>query len=266
MSKFVIIFTLLLSFGVQASLTQKLWSFVDYIKEKIGLVKPVEEITLPQIPQPKNNPLDLSVYNKKLDELYPSNELTKSWDAQKKKQVYIGFIKELFEVTLVRNAKRNEIEKWYNVLEQGSPREGVYQAIVLGDSYRHKEVTAPKSPLIAINFTKDYLKKFLEQKTSDDLLKRLDCFSLKRIIVDNTLKTVEVLEENPDYLFRWYAVFSKDLAEQFPSVWKYQIRASKSDIAHYRWANSRPLQHIKSEIIFKLHKVYNDMCQIVSTP
>lgn len=254
----------LVSFSVSAqnSLSDKIWDLIDMVKVKLGLVEEVVKLTLPEIPQPRNNPLDTSVYEQQLATLYPANQAEANWSAEKKKKTNIGYIMELFQVVQLRSPQRTEVERWYNIMDQGSSREGLYRALVLGDRYRHLEMLGDQVTTEAIEFTDKYLKTYLQQKTEMDLLRKLDAYRLKKIVVDTTLKTIELLERKPDSLFRWYAVFSSDIAEKFPDIWKYEIRANQSDEFHYRWANATPLQHIKSEIILKLHIIYNHLCQI----
>lgn len=255
----IFIFILLFGTVAKASFLDKAKDFIQNWKVKLGLEAPKSEITLPPIPQPKNNPLDISVYEQKRDELYPANKVVQKWPEDKKRKLNIGYLNELFELVQVREPSREEMNQWYNILSQGTSRESLYRAIVLGDRYRHLEMMAGGPNTETLEFTKKYLKKFLQQKAQGDLLKKLDIYRLKKVIVDTTLKTVEVLERKPDHLFRWYGVFSRDLAKEFPHIWKYSLRGNQNLETHYRWANANPLQFIKSEIILKLHRVYNHL-------
>ena len=100
---------IIISFTSQGSLKDSIWGLIDSVKEKIGLSDPSPSISLPQIPQPDNNPTDLAVYKRDLDQLYPGNQEMKGWSTQKKKQMNIGFINEVFEVVQSRTPSKGEV-------------------------------------------------------------------------------------------------------------------------------------------------------------
>lgn len=258
----ILVVMMIFSFSASAGLSDSIWSLIDKVKVKIGLIAAPKTIELPVIPHPKNNPTDLSVYQRQIDKLYPANKKMKDWSKLEAKKMNIGFVNELFSVVQVRVPQKSEIQKWYNVLEQGSPREGVYRALTLDDRYRSLE--SKKIPVTdqTVEFTNFYLKKYLEQSAESDLLSKLSAYSVKKIITGSTLKTLEVLSQKPEDLFAWYAVFSSEVAVQFPSVWSYSLRGNKDQEVHYQWAQQTPYQLILSEVIFKLHKVYNYLCRI----
>lgn len=257
MRSFILISFLALSFTTQAGLKDTIWGLIEKVKTQIGFGRQASSIELPDIPQPKGNPTDLSVYKRNQDKLYPSNAQMNSWSVEKKKKLNIGYINELFSVVQLRSPARDEFSRWYNILQQGSSREGIYRALTVDDYYRSLEGLGATLTDQTVEFTDFYLKKYLQKKAQGDLLKQMTVYGIKKIIVESTLKTLEVLSQEPDKFFAWYAVFSEDMAIQFPSVWKYSLRGNKSRDTHYQWAQQTPYQLIQSEIIIKLHKVYN---------
>ena len=77
----VLILIILFSFTAQASISEDFWNLVDKIKTKLGLSTVEQAIVLPTIPHMKNNPTDLSIYKRKIDELYPANQKIKLCNA-----------------------------------------------------------------------------------------------------------------------------------------------------------------------------------------
>ena len=257
MRSLIFISLLSFSFTSQAGLKDTIWGLIDKVKIQIGFGETASSIELPDIPQPVGNPTDLSVYKRNRDKLYPANEQMLAWSVDKKKKLNIGYVNELFSVVQLRSPGRDEFSRWYNILQQGSSREGIYRALTVDDYYRSLEGRGASLTDQTVDFTSFYLKKYLQKKAQSDLLKQMTVYGIKKIIVDSTLKTLEVLSQNPENFFAWYAVFSEDMAIQFPSVWKYSLRGNKSRDTHYQWAKQTPYQLIQSEVIIKLHKVYN---------
>lgn len=252
----------LISFSMEASIIDDFWGLVESAKIKLGLVEAAPVIELPQIPEDRKNPLDTSIYSQKKNQLYPANLELKKWSREKKKKVDIGYLMELYTKVQVRVPLKDEFKKWYSILEQGSSREGLYRALVLGRKYRKLETLDEMTNGKANDFTEKFLKKFLKKKAKPELLRRLNAYQLKKFVVEMSLNTLEQLQIKPEDLFRWYAVFSGDLAEGFPSIWDYELRANPDRKTHYAWAKKTPLQHIKSEVILKLHHVYNHLLKL----
>ena len=60
-------------------------------------------------------------------------------------------------------------------------------------------------------------------------------------------------------LYQWYSVFSSELAKDYDMLLKAPVRKDPRLEFHLKWAESMPVQHIKSEFIIKLHKVMNGL-------
>ena len=92
-------------------------------------------------------------------------------------------------------------------------------------------------------------------------------YALNQAVLDETdKKTIQWLNltintKNKDDVYKWYAVFSSDLAISYNGVWDNNIRKQRSPSKHYRWASLAGEQFIKSEIIIKLNKLYNHLDQ-----
>ena len=62
-----------------------------------------------------------------------------------------------------------------------------------------------------------------------------------------------------DSLYRWYALFSSDLAKDYSPFFKSDLRRNPDPNFQYEWAKNMPIQHIKSEFIIKVHTVMNQL-------
>src|SRR5690606_21927792 len=96
---------------------------------------------------------------------------------------------------------------------------------------------------------------------SKENLGNLNIFSLKRLVVDRALDMVDSLSSKPEDVYRWYSLLSFQLARDYASLWKNQLRKNPEVLVHYQWAQQVPLQHLKSEVIIKLHMVFNHLSQ-----
>ena len=214
------------------------------------------KIELPMIPTDFKKITNTETYVKKsrgqteFDRLLP----------EKKRQFNYKFIQELFLVTRKVEARDEDLANWMNILDQGGSREGIYQALVLDEIYSGLEDVneAPSNKLI--DFLLKYSNIFLNKRLNPDSLKKLNLYSLKRIFTDNILDLLEYYEiKDLDSLDRWYAVFSGHIAHDYGPLMKSQIRQEESSAYHYEWAKKMPVQHIKSEVIIKIHSVMNSL-------
>jgi len=81
-----------------------------------------------------------------------------------------------------------------------------------------------------------------------------------RITTERCLEIIDqYIDSNKDDLYSWYAVFSGELANKYPAVWKNKLRKTTKMTHHKKWAATVPDQHIKSEVIIKVHKVFNSL-------
>jgi hypothetical protein len=216
--------------------------------------RPAPEITLPEIPKLVKTNTDIESYNKKTKETTEFDKLP----AERKRFYDFEFLKELFAVTRKIEARDEDLSNWLNTLEQGGSREGIYQALVLDEVYVALENMDEKSSDRLKKFALSFSQKFLNQTFKDGSLDQLNLYSIKRIISDKSLDLMEFYEtKDLDALYRWYAIFSSDIAKEYEPFLKSEVRKEKSEKYHYEWAKGSPIQHVKSEFIIKLHIVMN---------
>lgn len=144
-----------------------------------------------------------------------------------------------------------------NVLHQGGTREGVYRALVLDSTYAGLENYPNPLNDGLIDFAVEYYTTYVGRTIKKESLEKINFYTLKRLATERTLEVVDELGKNKDHLQRWYAVFSGDLAKRFPEIWQNKIRKDTNKKFHLSWAKQAPSQHLKSEVIIKLHKAFN---------
>lgn len=208
----------------------------------------VPQVKLPPIPEVKSNAKQVESGNKRKEpKLEPKKKV--KYDA--------SYVQELYQVVIERDPSDEEFSNWMNALSQGASREGIYRALVLGDNYRPKESFDNPSNKKVINFTGQFLDTYLNYSVSKEQLSQLNSFSIKRIVVEKTLEVFDAFNLNHENLSSWYAVMSSFLAQKFQKIFKKGIRSKTDPFVHKDWAMQVPSQHIKSEIIIKLHMVFN---------
>jgi hypothetical protein len=219
---------------------------------------PKPPIFLPQIPRQFKKAT--SVTNKKVKSVTEYDQLPE----KSKRRFNYTFLKELFLATRQTEAKDEDLNNWLNVLDQGGSREGIYQALVLDEVYAALENVEEKPSSRLVDFTSNFLQKFLASTIKRESLEGLNLYSLKRILTEKTLDLMEFYEtQDLDALYRWYALVSENLAKNDQSaILKSEIRTNSSPDYHYAWAKAMPIQHIKSEIIVKLHLLMNALQMI----
>lgn len=219
---------------------------------------PKGEMQLPDIPRQFKQATSVKAkINKGVTEFDQLPEKTKA-------KFDYTFLKELFLVTRQTEAKDEDLNNWLNVLAQGGSREGVYQALVLDEVYASLENLEEKSNSKLIDFTSNFSQKFLATNIKRESLEGLNSYSLKRILTEKSLDLMEYYEtKDLDYLYRWYALASVEIAKnEQSSILKSEIRKNQIPEYHYAWAKAMPLQHIKSELIIKLHSLMNALQMI----
>ena len=216
--------------------------------------QPEEVITLPEIPKTVQNNTDLKSFDRIKKEETEYDRLP----PEKKRQYDYNFIQEIYVVTRKTPPRDEDFSKWLNSLEQGGSREGLYQALVLDEVYTSLEGIEEKSNDTLIKFSIDFSQKFLNQTFSPEAVKDLNVYSLKRILSEKALDILGHYETtNLDDIYRWYAVFSAELAKGQPNAFTNPLRSNTDVEFHYKWAQEMPIQHIKSEVLIKLHTVMN---------
>lgn len=217
------------------------------------LGKDPNEITLPEIPKVGKNAKDISNYGKG-----PKNKV--AYEKDQERRFNYNFVKELYKATRKVEASDNEISRWMNVLEQNGSREGVYRALVLDGTYLGLENYEFPMEETTVDFTMTYIEKYLNKTISETNLKKANFYTVKRDITEKTLEVVdEFLKMEGDEVYDWYALFSAEMAKKFPAAMDNETRKETSPQKHKLWAKSVPDQYLKSEVIIKLHKVFNSI-------
>ncbi len=263
MKKILVSFTLLfvLSSSVHAGI-------IDNIKNSLRphLIKVLGEkttndllgddpnkVTLPKIPKVIANAKDSSSIG--------GGAKSKVTFEEKEGQRYNYFyVKEIVKVTQQREASDSEISKWMNVLGQNGSRSGVYRALVLDRYYSRLENEPYNSNDKVIGFTQYFIEKYLDKSISRSTLEGANFYTIKRNITE---KALEVMEEffkmQGDDLYSWYGVLSQDFAQNYGEAMDNKVRKMTSAYEHKRWAQGVPDQYLRSELIIKLHRVFNSL-------
>lgn len=226
----------------------------DKLLGKLPVAEPLFKV--PVVPANLKKSTDIESYTKITKEPTEFDKLP----ADRKRQFDYKFIQELYLVTRKMDAKDEDLSAWLNTLDQGGSREGIYQALVLDEVYSGLENVQEKPSKELMDFTLKFSQKFLNQTFKTETLERLNLYSLKRIISEKTLDLFEYYEaKDLEALNQWYAIFSSDLAKDYSPLLKSQVRSDEDMNYHYEWAKSSPVQHIKSEVVIKLHTVMNGL-------
>ncbi len=223
----------------------------DWTSKILGEAPPT--IKMPVLPKIDRDAKSTSIYKNNRKEKALSHE-----DARRFNLLYLY---ELYPA--VRNSKvkpeRNELAKWINVMNQGATREGVYRAIVLDNNYQGLEnYEVPLSDSV-IQFVQEYMDKYLAMKVSAAALEKISFFSAKRIVVGRSLDLMDSFPAENSDLYDWYALLSAELSSEHQFFWKNKIRKMKSAVSHKKWAQAVPIQHVKSELILKIHRLMNQL-------
>jgi len=217
---------------------------------------PVPPAQLPVIPQQVKKSTDIENYTKLKKDPTEYDRLPNG----RKRQFDYKFLQELFQVTRKSDARDEDLSTWLNTLDQGGSREGIYQALVLDEVYAALENMEEKPSNRVLDFSLKFSQRFFNQTFKKESLGQLNLYSLKRILTEKALDLMEHYEvHNLDDLNQWYAVFSSELATDYAPLLKSPIRQDPRLEFHLEWAKSMPIQHIKSEVIIKLHSVMNGL-------
>jgi len=176
---------------------------------------------------------------------------------EKEKEYNFRFLQELYLVIRGSNPPNQELQKWMSNMDQGATREGIYRSLVLDANYAGLEnFTKPLNDKM-IEFTEFYLLRFLGLKIDRQVLNKSNFYTVKRQVVEKTLEVADVLAKSKFQLADWYAVMSAEFVQRYPDLFKSEIRKDKSKKRHRDWALSVPPQHVKSELIIKIHTIFN---------
>jgi hypothetical protein len=216
--------------------------------------KTSDEILLPAIPSVNKDVKSLDVYKDKEEGL---DKKLKSIPEEERKKYDLSFIREIYDVTRETRATDDDFANWMNVLGQGGSREGVYRAVVLDSYYYSLENMSHPVNKSVVDFTDYFLGNFLNQKVDTEVIGKMNFYMLKRIITERTLDTIDIIKRKREDIFAWYAVFSGEMGRLYTGAFQNELRQEKLRKRHLKWAENAPFQYIKSEIIIKLHKVFN---------
>jgi len=215
-----------------------------------------EQVALPEIPVQINKSTDVGNYTKIKKDPTEYDRLPE----ERKRQFNYKFLQELFIVTRKSEARDEDLSNWLNTLDQGGSREGIYQALVLDEVYAALEDMEEKPTDKLLEFSLKTSQRFFNQTFKKESLSALNLYSLKRILTEKGLDLMEYYEvNNLENLYKWYAVFSAELARDYGPLLKTPIRQDVNIDYHLEWAKSMPIQHIKTEFIIKLHSVMNGL-------
>jgi hypothetical protein len=214
------------------------------------------QISFPVIPKMIKKSTNIAGYSKIIKKSPDYEKLS----SEKQRQFDYQFLRELFEVTRKSPPTDSEISTWMNALEQGSSREGIYQALVLDSFYNNLESLPQKSSENVMSFCMKFSQKFLLQTFNPESLTQLNPYSLKRIFTEKGLDLLDYYESTDlEQLYRWYAFFSAQMAKDYRTHFVSDLRQNSSVQYHYEWALKMPIQHIKSEFIIKMHLLMNHL-------
>ncbi len=261
--KFILLSSLLFSFYANAA-TPGMSAFVErlrpYVREYLGSEIEVkllgEEIIpenipfeMPLLPKITENATSIEVFNKKEDKVILAPEVEAKF--------YVGFIKEAYEAVRGQKPNDDEISKYYNVLNQGGTREGIYRSLVLDETYAGLENMDAPVNVKQVVFAEKIYQKFLGKNVGKDKLQKLNIYTLKRFVSERALEIIDGYESDRESLEKWYAYLSHELAKDYAPVFSSNIRKEKDLLAQKNWASKVPVQHLKSEAVIKLHLVFN---------
>jgi len=217
---------------------------------------PEVQAALPEIPVQVKKSTDVGNYTKLKKDPTEYDRLPN----ERRRQFNYKFLQELFVVTRKAEARDEDLSTWLNTLDQGGSREGIYQALVLDEVYAALEEMDDKPTDKLLEFSLKISQRFFNQTFKKESLSALNLYSLKRILTEKGLDLIEYYEvNNLEDLYKWYAVFSAELARDYAPLLKTSIRQDPNVDYHLQWAKSMPIQHIKSEFIIKLHSVMNGL-------
>lgn len=208
-----------------------------------------DQLKLPTLPGINRDSRSTSSYERKeAPDLYTEEE---------RMQFNYSFIREIYQAVRNQRANRNEEVQWMSNLGQGGSREGLYRALVLDNTYAAMEEYGPDATVELQKFVLSVVESYIGIRLSESSLQEINFFTLKRLVTDYFLEMTGELLARGDDLYTWYAVLSGDLARRYSKVFDHPVRGHHSDQYHFHWAKEVPTQHLKSEIILKLHLLMN---------
>ena len=209
---------------------------------------------LPAIPQVDNDAKSTDVYDKK----YVEKIKLKDDMALK---LNIAYVSELYEVIKERKGAGSEVSNWINVMDQGGSREGVYRALVLDRDYQGMENYDRPISSAGAEFAHNFSKRFAEMEINKDTLSKVNFYSVKRLVTEKALEIIDAFKDQDD-LFQWYAIMSMEFGKDYKYAFRNEVRQNAEFDYHINWAEQVPRQHLKSEVIVKLHLIFNTLQKV----
>ena len=251
----VILITCFYTFYAQAISFQEIKDkFTSLFAKKESLVDS-KKFELPEIPSIKKSSTDTAVFDKSSKVFQQGEAFHKQPDTIKQKY-HIGFLREIYPAILKRDTNQSEFSRWLNILEQQGTREAIYQGIVASEEYYGEERRSQESSAKLVQVVQKYAERFLALHYNANI-KSNSPYTLKKEVIQRTLDVLEHFARTPDKFYRWYAVFSSEIAEEYPSLLRTEIRTNKDALTHYKWAETVPFDHVQSEVIIKLSLILN---------
>ena len=237
--------------------------FLNRTKDRVNTLlgkeeKKEEVLELPEIPKIKQNVLDVGVYNK-VGVVHAQGSKFTSLSNEAKRKYQISFLQDLYEATLQEQITHEELAKFLNVLEQGGTREGIYRSLVLGQEYSAKESSSSLTSENLANTILEFATVYLALKFDKEQIKKLSRYTVKRVMAEKCLEVMDSFPTDGKDLYQWYAVMSVDFAQKYSQFFTNKSRLSTNLEYHKKWASSVPFQHIKSEVVVKLHRIVNGL-------
>jgi hypothetical protein len=218
--------------------------------EKVVVI--LDEVSMPVIPKIDDNAKSTAVYDRIKEKITIKPEIEQKFN--------YAFINGLYEATKQSKPNDDEIGKAMNVLSQGGSREGVYRSIVLDSVYGGMENWDKPVKKNSADFAVYFYGKYFGKKVAIKSFEGMSIYTLKRLVTEKALDLADSFgDEKRGDLEKWYGIMSADLAMKFPLVWSNTTRKNSSALFHKSWAQKVPVQHIKSEMIIKIHSAFNSM-------
>ena len=230
----------------------------DTTNKILGEAQKTQKYQMPDIPKIEGSATDSSVYAK-TGKIFQQGKKFNDLPVEQKRMFWATYIKELFVVTRQAEAKSDDVATYVSVIEQGGSREGVYRRVVNDEVYRTLEGYPEPAKKELVSFVAAYGEKYLAKIYSTEGMSKVNLYTIKKIVVETTLELLDILAKKPDDLYRWYALFSEDMATNHSGSLTGKVRKIPNAEYHYNWVQKVPFQHIKSEVIIKLHKIMNNL-------
>ncbi len=261
------IFALAISIHISASNSVEsgnpgfLEKFRPYIRQYLGpemelkiLGKTIEEkiedaIVLPKIPEIKEDVTSVAVYDKKPDRI--------QLEKKDEEKYYKSFVRDLYKSVRRQEPSVEETNGLLAILFQGGSREGIYRSLVLDGVYAQMENYDMPVSSKAADLTVHLYATYMGKKMDKSKLKGINFYSIKRLVTEKALETIDAYGDDRESIENWYAIFSSDLAGKFSNNFSNNLRKNPKKSLHKKWAQKFPIQHLKSEVIIKIHTTMN---------